>query len=315
VTASTQIAKKFSMKEMYSEGIARIGGISNRVVVLTADVMRSSGAIGFYNKYPDRFYNIGIAEQNMMSIAAGMALEGKLPYPTTFAAFASMRACEQIRTDICYPNLPVRIVATHSGLSSKCGPTHCSQEDIAILRSFVGMTVICPSDPNQIGKVLDASLDYPGPIYIRIGRDAEENIYELDYEYKIGKAIIANPGNDAAIISTGTMLGYAYHAAKQLEASNISVRVVDMHTVKPIDRNAVIDAARTGTIVTVEDHNITGGLGSAIADILAEEGICVRFKKLGIQDVWSAIGMPHQLHHKYGYDTDGIIQAIRQLLV
>lgn len=306
--------RRMSTREMYGKEIARIGALDERVVVLSADVMRSTRAIDFYEKFPERFYNIGIAEQDMMGIAAGMALEGALPYATGFSAFVSMRSCEQVRTDICYGNLPVRIVATHSGLSSKCGPTHCSQEDIAIMRSFVNMTVICPSDPGQIGKVLDASLTYPGPIYIRVGRDLEGVIYEAPYQYEIGKAIIAHEGSDAAVITTGAVLGYAYHAAKQLEQEGIHVRVVDMHTVKPIDREAIINAAKTGIIVTAEDHNTTGGLGSAVADVLTEEGLSVKFKKLGIPDVWGALGKPSDLYHKYGYDTDGILSALRNML-
>jgi transketolase len=285
-----------------------------QIVVLTSDLMRANKTGEFREKYPERFFNTGIAEQDMMGIAAGMALEGMMPFVSTFSTFSSMRACEQVRSDICYPNLPVRIVATHSGLSSGMGPTHYSQEDIAIVRSFINMTVIVPGDPNQITKAVEASLDYPGPIYIRIGRGMEPLVYESDYKYTIGKAIETVPGKDAAVIACGAVLSYAVEAAKQLSEQGISVRVLDMHTVKPIDRQAVIDAAKTGVLVTAEDHNITGGLGTAVSEVLAEEGISCKFKKLGIPNVYAAVGTPEELYAKYGYTQDGIIKTLKSLL-
>jgi transketolase len=305
--------RMMSSRDAYGTELARIGERNEKIVVLTADCMRSNKTGDFREKCPDRFYNTGIAEANMMGIAAGMALEGMIPFVSTFAAFASMRACEQLRTDICYPNLPVRIVATHSGLTSGCGPTHYAQEDLAITRSMINLTVICPGDPNQIGKILDASMTHDGPIYIRIGRGAEQVVYENDYEYRIGKAIVAKEGGDAAIIATGVALGFAYEAAKRLELEGTDVRVIDMHTVKPIDREAVVDSAKTGVVITVEDHNTNGGLGSAVADVLAEEGIGCRFRKLGIPEEYAAVGLLDDLYNKYGYNADGIHRTVKNI--
>ena len=313
-TYDVSILQQMTAREIYGKKLAEEGEKDSRIVVLTADLMRANKTGDFKNKYPSRFYNTGIAEQDMMGIAAGMALEGLMPFASTFSTFASMRACEQVRMDICYPNLPVRIVATHSGLTSGMGPTHYSQEDIAITRSFINMTVIVPGDPNQIGKVVEASLSYPGPIYIRIGRGMEPVVYEDDYEYVIGKAIEVKTGKDAAIIACGVTVSYALEAASKMSEKGKDVRVIDMHTIKPLDRQAVIDAARTGTIVTVEDHNITGGLGTAVAEVLAEENISCRFKRLGIPNVFAAVGTPEELYAKYGYDGDGIFATLQGLL-
>ena len=194
-----------------------------------------------------------------------------------------MRACEQVRTDICYANLPVRIVATHGGLTTGAGPTHYGQEDMAIMRSLPNMTVIAPGDPNQIGKVVEASIEWEGPMYIRIGRGGEPVVYKEDYTYEIGKSITVREGDHITLIATGSIVFYAVAAAEMLAAEGIRARVIDMHTIKPLDRQAVIKAAKeTGAINTAEDHNIYGGLGSAVAEVLAEEGLACKFRRLGI---------------------------------
>jgi len=310
-----KMIEKMSAREVYGKKLAEIGATNDKIVVLTADLMRSNKTGDFRKAHPDRFFNIGIAEQNMMGIAAGLALEGKIPFVSTMATFASMRACEQMRTDICYANLSVRIVATHGGLTTGAGPTHYGQEDLAIARSMPNMTVIAPGDPNQIGKVVEASIDWKGPIYIRIGRGGEPVVYKEDYKYEIGKSITVKDGNDITLIATGCIVFYALAAAEKLAEEGIKARVIDMHTIKPIDREAIIKAAKeTGIIITGEDHNIFGGLGSAVAEVLAEEGISCKFKRLGIPDVFGTNGEPELLYHKYGYDTDGIYATAKALL-
>ncbi|MEI7616876.1 MAG: transketolase C-terminal domain-containing protein [Actinomycetota bacterium] len=309
------LVDKAAAKEVYGKKLAEIGKKNDKVVVLTADLMRTTKTIDFKDVYPERFFNVGIAEQNMMSIAAGLAVEGKIPFVSTFATFASMRACEQVRTDICYPNLNVRIVATHSGLTSGGGPTHYSQEDLAIMRSLANMTVIVPGDPNQIGKVIEASIEYQGPIYIRIGRGGEPVVYHEDYKYEIGKSIVVKEGKDATIIACGVIISCALEAAAKLAKEGINVSVIDMHTIKPLDREAVIKAAKaTGVLLTGEDHNTTGGLGSAVAEVIAEENLSCKFKRLGIPNIYAAIGSPEDLYHKYGFDAEGIYTALKCML-
>ncbi len=310
-----KLVEKMSAREVYGRKMAEIGKTDDRIVVLTADLMRSNRTGDFMKQHPERFFNTGIAEQNMMGIAAGLALEGKIPFVSTMATFATMRACEQVRTDICYANLPVRIVATHGGLTTGAGPTHYGQEDMAIMRSLPNMTVIAPGDPNQIGKVIEASIDWEGPMYIRIGRGGEPVIYKEDYKYEIGKSITIKDGKDVTLIATGAILYYAIAAAEKLSKDGIQARVIDMHTIKPIDREAIIKAAKeTGIIVTGEDHNITGGLGTAVAEILAEEGISCKFKRVGIPNVFGVFGTPEELYNKYGYDADGIYSVVKGML-
>lgn len=310
-----KLVEKMSAREVYGRKMAEIGKTDDRIVVLTADLMRSNRTGDFMKQHPERFFNTGIAEQNMMGIAAGLALEGKIPFVSTMATFATMRACEQVRTDICYANLPVRIVATHGGLTTGAGPTHYGQEDMAIMRSLPNMTVIAPGDPNQIGKVIEASIDWEGPMYIRIGRGGEPVIYKEDYKYEIGKSITIKDGKDVTLIATGAILYYAIAAAEKLSKDGIQARVIDMHTIKPIDREAIIKAAKeTGIIVTGEDHNITGGLGTAVAEILAEEGISCKFKRVGIPNVFGVFGTPEELYNKYGYDADGIYSVVKGLI-
>ncbi|HHV19449.1 MAG TPA: transketolase family protein, partial [Thermoanaerobacterales bacterium] len=229
-----KLVEKMSAREVYGRKMAEIGKTDDRIVVLTADLMRSNRTGDFMKQHPERFFNTGIAEQNMMGIAAGLALEGKIPFVSTMATFATMRACEQVRTDICYANLPVRIVATHGGLTTGAGPTHYGQEDMAIMRSLPNMTVIAPGDPNQIGKVIEASIDWEGPMYIRIGRGGEPVIYKEDYKYEIGKSITIKDGKDVTLIATGAIVFYAVAAAEKLSKDGIQARVIDMHTIEPI---------------------------------------------------------------------------------
>jgi transketolase len=306
---------EMNAREIYGKALVEVGRINKDIVVLTADLMRSTSTGDFKKANPERFFNFGIAEQNMFTAAAGMALCGKMPFVSTFAAFNSMRACEQVRTDIAYPNLPVRMVATHSGFALGGGTTHNALEDIAIMRCMANMTVINPGDPAQVGKAVHATLDYPGPVYIRIGRGNEPVVYHEDYEYKIGKAITAKTGNDASIIAVGITLSYAVEAAYKLAEEGINVRVIDMHTIKPLDTDAVLKAAaETGVVITVEEHNVIGGLGSAVSETILEAGIPVKFKRLGVPDLYAVLGKQKELHAKYGFDADGIYAQLKSML-
>jgi transketolase len=315
-TYNMEMFKTMTAREVYGKELANVGALNENIVVLTADLSKSNKVGEFGDKFPDRFFNMGIAEQNMMTVAGGMALMGKIPFVSTFAAFASMRACEQVRTDIDYPNLNVRIVATHGGLTAGGGTTHNATEDLAIMRSFANMTVIVPGDPAQVGKAIQASLNYDGPIYIRIGRGSEPVVYENDdYEYEIGKAITVRDGHDATIIGTGVTVHAALEASRRLEADGYKVRVLDMHTIKPLDAETVKKAIdETGIILTAEEHNVIGGLGSAVSEVIAEYGKAVKFKKVGVPDTYCVLGEPEELYAKYGFDTDGVYNTMKSML-
>lgn len=302
--------------EVYGKVLVDLGRANKNIVVLTADLMRSNKTSEFASTYPERFFNVGVAEQNLFGIAAGLARAGKIPFASTFAAFASMRACEQVRTDIAYNNVPVKIVATHSGLSMGTGgPTHFATEDLAIMRSLANMTVIVPADSIETAKAVAACVDLPGPVYIRIGRGFEPTAYEDEnYDYKIGKSVLMRDGRDITVICCGVAVNAALTVSRQIESEGLSVRVVNMHTIKPIDREAVVKAAKeTRFIITAEEHNIIGGLGSAVAEVLAEEGSGVKLKRLGVPDEYSEIGYPEALYSRYNLDADSMTRAINEL--
>lgn len=307
---------RFATREMYGKVLAEIGQSNPDIVVLTADMMRSNKTGDFAKVIPERFFNFGIAEQNMMAAAAGLAVSGKIPYVSTFAAFASLRCAEQLRTDIAYPNLNVRIVSSHAGLSmGNGGTTHHATEDIAICRAMANMTVIVPADANECAKAVYASIDYPGPIYMRLGRGAEPVVYKKDYDFSIGKAVTVREGSDVSIIACGILVMAAIKAARKLAQEGIEAKVIDMHTIKPLDEEAVLAATRDiGVVVTAEEHTIIGGLGGAVAEVLAESGMPVKFSRIGLPDVYSTIGSPDALYARYGLDADGIYQRVKEIL-
>lgn len=295
-------------REVYGAALVELARLHPEVVALTADLMLSHQLKPFKDTHPDRFFNVGIAEANLMGVSAGLALDGKIPFATTFAAFASMRAHEQVRSDIAYPSLPVKIVGTMGGLSGGvAGPTHAGMEDLGTMRMMPGMTVVAPSDPLHLTQFVEQAYRIPGPVYIRLGRGNDPIIYGPGQVVEIGKAITVSDGSDLAIISTGVMLREALLAAQRLASAGIAARVIDMHTVKPLDTVAVRRAAEeTGAIVTVEDHLIVNGLGSAVAECIAEGGTGCRLARLGIPDLFSVIGPPAELYHHHGYDAAGI---------
>ena len=301
----------------YGEVLQEIGEEFPDVVVMDADLSESTMTCHFAEKYPDRFYNMGIAEQSMMGTAAGLATCGITPICSTFAVFASMRSGEQIRTSICYPKLNVKVVTTHSGLSiGTAGATHFCEEDLAIMRALPNMTVIAPSDFLETKKAVRAALKMDGPVYIRLGRGDAAVLYsELD-DYEIGKAITIQDGTDVTLIATGVMVQRAVAAAKLLEQEGVSCRVVDMHTIKPLDTEAVIKAAReTKGIITLEEHNVKGGLGSAVSEVVAElKGEKAPVKILGIPDVFGGVASAELLWDSYGMDAESIAKTAKKLM-
>lgn len=301
-------------RQIWNEAMAEIGTVNENVVALTADVSRSVCTEIFRKQFPERYLNVGIAEQNMLGTAAGLAMTGKLPYCCAFAPFLTMRAIEQFRTDCCYMNLNVKMVGAFGG-TCELGPTHSGLEDAGFIRGIANGAVICPSDPGMVKKAFAASLEYEGSLYIRLGGGANDpQIYDEDYELKIGKAIIAKEGTDATIISFGLTLKYAVEAAAMLAQEGLSVGIIDMHTLKPLDKEAVLQAAAaTGKIVTVEDHSIYNGLGTAVAEVLMDEGTPCKLRRLGIPDLYPSYGDNRSLHAKYGYDAAAIVKAIKSM--
>lgn len=275
---------------------------------LTAEMME---------KYPNRVLDVGIAEMNMVTIAAGLALKGYMPFAQTFGPFLCVRALDQIHNDVAYNNLPVRLIGTHAGVSSGYGPTHNTIIEFGIMNSIPNMTMVAPCDANQGRKLIQASLDYPHPMYIRIPRGEEPTVYseDFEYDYVIGKAIEISEGKDLTIIAAGMGVYNSVQAARKLEEKGYEVGVIDMHTIKPIDEDAIIKAVkRTGAVLTVEDHNIKGGLGSIVADVLMEAGIPAKFRKIGIPDEFVEFGTPDELYPYYNMDAEGVAKIALEML-
>lgn len=303
--------------EIYGHVLAELGREREDIVGLTADLARSTKIGKFADKFPGRFFNVGIAEQNMFGMAAGMALAGLTPFVSTFAVFAALRAGEQVRTDICYMNLNCKIIATHSGISfGQAGSTHHCNEDLGVMRTFPNMTVIAPADGYETANAVIACLDRPGPVYIRIGRGFEQTVYNsAGYGFEIGKAVTMHEGADITVMAIGPCVLHALEAARRLQEQDISVRVLNMHTIKPIDKEAVFNAINdTRRIITVEAHNIHGGLGTAVAETIAEAGKSCRLRRLGLQDEFAIVGYTDDLYSYYRLDDNGIMEAITEML-
>ena len=305
-----------SAKGTITRAILDLVEMNDKVCYINADGTGKGNAIAdAMDKYPDRVLDVGIQEMNMVTLAAGLALKGYKPFCQTFGPFLCIRALDQIQNDLAYSDLPVRLIGTHGGVTSTYGPTHHTILEFGIMNSMPNMTMVAPCDANQCIKLVEACVDYPGPVYIRIPRGEEPNVYEQDYKYTIGKSILVRPGKDLTIIATGSGVYNSLMAAKLLEKQGVDVRVVDMHTVKPIDREAIISAAKeTGRIITVEDHNILGGLGSRVADVLMEEGLCAQMKKIGINDHFVDFGGPDELYRHFGWDAEGISKTAEQFI-
>ncbi|MBQ4340729.1 MAG: transketolase family protein [Firmicutes bacterium] len=309
------MADKMATRQAYGEALVEIGEKNKDLVVMDADLSKSTMTASFSKAFPDRFFNMGIAEQNMYGVAAGLAASGKTVVASTFAMFAAGRAFEIIRNSIGYPHLNVKICATHAGVTvGEDGASHQAIEDISLMRSIPGMTVLNPSDGASAKKAIEAAIEMKGPCYVRLGRAAVPVIYDEDMDFEIGKGITVKEGSDVAIIATGIMVNEAVIAAEQLAAEGISARVIDIHTIKPIDEEIIIKAAKeTKGIVTAEEHSIIGGLGSAVAEVTAKEAPA-KVKMIGIKDKFGQSGKPNQLMEAYEITAADIVKACKELL-
>ena len=305
-----------SNRQIYGETLAALGKENARIVAGDADVATSTGTGYFRQAFPDRFFNFGTAEQNMVSAMAAMATCGLVPFMSTFAVFASMRACDQVRQSIAYTNLNAKVVATNAGLENNGdGVTHQAIEDMAIMRSFPNMTVLCPSDNMLTQKAVEAAAAHQGPVYMRLGRYPAEDMHEADVDFEIGKMIRVADGNDVTIIATGRMVEIARAARQLLADKGISARLLDCHTIKPIDEEAVVRAAReTKGIVTCEDHNVIGGLGSAVAEVLGEHAPA-KLRRVGVRDTFARSARDYkQLFERYGLTKEKIADCALEIL-
>ncbi|WP_244833508.1 transketolase family protein [Clostridium sp. BJN0001] len=302
-------------RESYGEALLELGDENKNIVVLDADLSKSTKTNGFKNKFKDRFFNAGIAEQNLMGMAAGMANVGLIPFASTFAVFATGRAFEIIRNSICYPKVNVKIAATHAGITvGEDGGSHQSVEDIALMCSLPNMTVIVPADDREAKAAVKAASKMEGPVYLRFGRCACSDIFDDSYEFKIGKGSEIVSGNDVSIIAIGMMVEKAVEAAKMLQEEGINARVIDMATVKPIDREIIIKAAKeTKGIVTAEEHSIIGGLGAMVSAVVCDESPC-KVKMVGIKDKFGESGTPGELMKKYKLTSEEMVKNVKEIL-
>ncbi len=308
--------KKIATRESYGNSLKELAKEFSQLVVLDADLAAATKTNIFRKAYPDRHIDCGIAEANMMGVAAGLSLTGFIPFVSSFAMFAAGRAFEQVRNSIGYPHLNVKIGATHAGVTvGEDGASHQCNEDIALMRTIPGMVVMCPSDDVEARAAVRAAIEYEGPVYIRFGRAAVPVINDKpDYHFEIGKGSIVREGSDVTIVATGICVDSAMGAAEKLAAEGISAEVVNICTIKPLDEDIIVNSAKkTGKVVTVEEHSVIGGLGSAICDCLCEKHP-TPVKKIGMQDVFGESGSAVDLVHKYGLDADGVYQSVKEFL-
>ncbi len=309
-----KVGEKKATRDVYGAALAEFGN-NERLVVLDADLSAATKTGIFKKAWPEKFINCGIAEGNMMAVAAGMATCGKIVFASSFAMFAAGRAFEQVRNSIGYPKLNVKIGATHAGISvGEDGATHQCLEDIALMRSIPNMVILNPADPQEARLAVKAAMDYEGPVYLRFGRLAVPTIFDADYKFEIGKGVELASGDDVTIIATGLMVSHALEAKDMLAEDGVNARVINIATIKPIDREIIIKAAKeTGAIVTAEEHNVIGGLGSAVAEVLCEE--CpVPMLRGGTQDVFGRSGAPGILFEMYGLDAKTIAAKAKEII-
>lgn len=310
------MGNKIATREAYGKALVKLSNMNDKVVVLDADLSKSTKTAEFKAVAPERFINMGIAEANMMGVAAGLATCGKIPFASSFAMFAAGRAFEQIRNSICYPKLNVKICATHAGLTvGEDGATHQSVEDISLMRSIPNMTVINPADAVETEAAILAVAEYEGPCYVRLGRLAVETINDAaNYKFEIGKGVTLAEGSDVTIAATGMMVQLALKAKEELSKEGINARIINIHTIKPIDSDLLVKAAKeTGAIVTAEEHSIIGGLGSAVSEVVTE-GCPVPVIKVGIKDTFGESGKPDQLLGKYGLTVEAIVNSAKRAI-
>lgn len=302
-------------RDAYGQALAELGAMNDRVVVLDADLSKSTKTNDFKKVFPERFFNIGIAEQNLLGTAAGFAAAGKIPFASSFAVFAVGRAYDQIRNSIAYPNLNVKIAATHAGLTvGEDGGSHQMLEDIALMRALPNMTVIVPADGVETKQAIMAAAEYEGPVYIRLGRPKVPVLFDETYSFQIGKGVVLREGSDVTLVATGIMVSKAMEAAEALAAEGVSAAVVNISTIKPIDAELITEQAKkTGAVVTCEEHNMYGGLGSAVAEVLVENAP-VPMARVAVEDSFGESGLPDQLLEKYGLTADAIAEKAKAVI-
>lgn len=302
-------------REAYGNALAAVGAKNKNIVVLDADLSKSTKTNVFKEQFPDRFFNAGIAEQNLISVGAGLATAGKIPFVSSFAMFATGRAFEQIRNAVCYPKLNVKVCATHAGITvGEDGATHQSLEDIACMRVLPNMTVVVPADEAETTSVIEWAANYQGPVYVRLGRAGVDDTTPAGYQFVPGKSQTLVEGADLTIIACGALVGPAVEGAKELAQAGISARVINMASIKPIDKDAIVKAAQeTGAILTAEEHNVLGGLGSAVAEVVVQE-VPVPMAFVGVQDSFGESGTPKELMAKYGLTAKDIVVAAKKLV-
>ncbi|MGE5588062.1 MAG: transketolase family protein [Clostridia bacterium] len=304
-----------ALRDAYGQALAELGERFQQVVVLDADVATSTRSVEFAKRWPDRFFNMGISEQNMVAVAAGMALGGKVPFVNGFSAFLIERAFNQIRQSIAYPNLSVKLCGSHAGLSSsEDGASHQMFIDICLVRALPNMTVVAPADDIELERALPVLALHQGPCYLRLGKIPVPRIYQEDYQFRLGKAVEMKEGADITILTYGTMVAESLEASVQLHEAGISAGVVNVHTLKPLDAAGIVDVCRrTGVVLTVEEHSIIGGLGSAVAELLAPYPD-VRHRIIGLPDAFGKSGSASDLLHRFGLTRDRIAREARDLL-
>ncbi len=308
--------KKIATREGYGNALKELGAEYPNLVVLDADLAASTKTAVFQKAYPDRHFDCGIAEANMMGVAAGLSLVGKIPFVSSFAMFAAGRAFEQVRNSIGYPHLNVKIGATHAGITvGEDGASHQCNEDIALMRTIPGMVVMCPADDVEARAAVRAAVEYEGPVYIRFGRAPVPVINDRpDYKFEIGKGTVVREGSDVTIVASGICVDSALGAAEMLAADGINAEVINICTIKPLDEEIIINSAKkTGKVVTVEEHSVIGGLGSAVCDCLSEK-LPTPVKKLGMQDVFGESGPATALVEKYGLDAKGVYKSVKEYM-
>jgi len=309
------MSTKIATRDAYGQALVKLGEVNPQVVVLDADLAGSTKTIKFKQAFPERFFNVGIAEQNLIGTAAGLAASGKIPFASTFAIFATGRAFEMIRNTVAYPKLNVKIAASHAGLTvGEDGASHQALEDIAVMRAVPNMTVIVPADAVETEQAVFRAAEHYGPVYIRLGRPGVPVIYDENYRFEIGKAHLLRPGRHVGLVATGIMVAIALEAADLLAKEGIEAAVLNMSTIKPLDKEAVIELARaTGALVTAEEHTVIGGLGSAVAEAVAEH-YPVPVLRVGVEDCFGQSGTPAELLAAYGLTRENIAQKAKEAI-
>ncbi|WP_350345095.1 transketolase family protein [Proteinivorax tanatarense] len=307
--------KEMATREAYGNALVELGEKNKDIVVLDADLSKSTKTAGFGERYPDRFFNIGIAEADLVGTAAGLAAAGKIPFASTFAIFATGRAYDQVRNSVCYPRLNVKLAATHAGITvGEDGATHQALEDIALMRAIPNMTVVVPADGIEAKQAIEVAAEYDGPMYIRLGRSKVPVLNEDSYKFELGKGVVLKEGNDVTIIATGIMVGEALKAAKELKADGVDAEVINIHTIKPLDKELLISSAtKTKAVVTAEEHNVMGGLGSAVSEVLSQNQ-ATPMEMVGVNDTFGESGTPQSLLEKYGLTADVISDKVRKVI-